>query len=194
MSYMSGVSERWSKRFMIASVIHGIGFAVWSGLFLLDGIGFELNLSRIIAGGGAGTWFTIGYLLYLITGFVGMTVQGTLYYLTPQLFQRELYSDKLALAHFVLINIAVVSATWMLGMAGFQGGSLALAGREAEIHNTVIAYVVPIGYSIILGVGSALLYVANILMTIRNGTMKPTPSSSEIFSSARWLGPKFIYN
>lgn len=174
---VNGLSERWARRFMIASVIHGIGFAVWTALFLLDGIGFQLNLSRIIAGGGVGTWFTVGYLLYLITGFVGMAVLGTLYYLTPRLFRRELYSDKLALAHFALMNIAVVSATWMLGMVGFQGRSLGLAGREAEIHGAVVAYVVPIGYSLVIGVGSVLAYAANILMTARKGTLKPTPSS-----------------
>lgn len=151
---------------MMLSIIHGFGVAVWSSLFLLDGIGITLNLSRIISGGGVGTWLMMGYLLYLITGFVGMAVLGAIYYFIPKLSNKELFSDKLALAHLILMNIAVVGATWMLGMAGFQGGSLALAGRMAEIHNTIVVYVEPIGYCILIGVISALLGIVNIVVTL----------------------------
>ena len=157
----------------MASVIHGVGIAIWSGLFLLDGIGVTLNLSRIIAGGGVGTWFTMGYLLYLVTGFAGMVVQGTMYYLIPRISRRELYSDKLALGHFVLMNIAVVGATWMLGFAGFRGGSLALEERMSEIHPTIVVYSNPIGFCILIGVIAALLGAVNILMTLRKAVEKP---------------------
>lgn len=156
---------------MIASVIHGLGIALWSGLFLLDGIGIMLNLSRIIAGGSVGTWFTLGYLLYLITGFVGMGVQGAIYYLITKPSQRYLYSEKLALIHFVLMNVAVVGATWMLGIVGFKGGSLLIAGKTAaEIHPTIVMYVSPIGYCIIIGVIAAVLGAFNVMMTFRRRT------------------------
>ena len=161
------MSDKWSKWFTSASIIHGVGVAIWSGLFLLDGIGIPLNLSRIIAGGGVGTWFTVGYFLYLIIGFVGMAVQGTIFYLLPKLTHRELYSDKLALAHFALMNIAVMGTTWMLGLAGFHGGSLALAGKTTgEIHNAIVMYVEPIGYCILIGVVSVFLFVINLIMTL----------------------------
>ncbi len=143
-----------------------MGVAIWSGLFLLDGIGIPLNLSRIIAGRGVGTWFTVGYFLYLTTGFVGMAVQGTIFYLLPKLTHRELYSDKLALAHFVLMNIAVMGTAWMLGLAGFKGGSLSLAGKTGEIHNAIVMYVEPIGYCILIGVISVFLFVINLIMTL----------------------------
>lgn len=156
----------WSRRFMVAAVIHGIGVAVWSGLFLLDGIGIPLNLSRIIAGGGAGTWFTVGYLLYMVTGFLGMASQGALYQYTASLNDGELHSDRLALVHFVLMNIAVVGATWMLGYAGYIGGSLTLADRVSEVHAAVVGYVNPIGICILIGVVAALVGAYNILMTI----------------------------
>lgn len=63
--------SKWSTRFLTAVIAHGLAVAVWSGLFLTDRVGITLNFSRIIAGGGAGTWFTVGYILYMITGFVG---------------------------------------------------------------------------------------------------------------------------
>jgi len=159
---------RW---FVGASVLHGLGIAVWSGLFLLDGIGIPLNLSRIIAGGGVGTWFTVGYFLYLITGFVGMAVQGFLYYVISESGGR-LFSGKLAAAHFVLMNIAVMGATWMLGYAGFVGGTLTLEGREAEVHTAIVRYVNPIGYCILTGVISALIGAFNILKSLENPSIK----------------------
>jgi len=153
---------RW---FVVASVLHGIGIAVWSGLFLLDGVGIPLNLSRIIAGGGAGTWFTVGYLLYLITGFIGMALQGFLYYAIGG-SRGSLFSGKLAAAHFVLMNIAVIGATWTLGYAGFVGGTLTLEGRVAEVHASIAAYVNPIGYFILAGVVAALIGAFNILKSL----------------------------
>ena len=152
---------------MIAGVIHGFGVAVWSGLFLLDGIGMHLNLSRIIAGGGVGTWLTVGFFLYMITGFLGMTAQGALYQYASSFTDGELYSDRLALVHFVLMNIAVVGATWMLGYAGFTGGNLTLAGKVSEVHAAIGGYANPVGYCILIGVVAALAGVYNILMTLR---------------------------
>lgn len=156
---------KWPKWFFVASLIHGIGAATWSGLFLLDGIGFTLNLSRIIAGGGVGTWFTVGYMLYIITGFLGMVAQGVLYHVAAN--GGEVYSEKLAATHMVLMNIAIVGATWMLGFAGFTGGSLTLAGRIAEIHGAIVVYVSPIGYCILIGIVAAIIGTYNIFMTLR---------------------------
>lgn len=153
-------------------MFHGLGIALWSFFFVLDGVGITLNLSRIIAGGGVGMWFTLGYLLYLVTGFVGMAVQGTIYYLVPKLSGNELYSEKLALSHFLLMNIAIMGGTWMLGIAGFQGGTLALADRVNEIHDKIVVYVQPVGYCIIIGTFAALLGGINILMTLMKDTIE----------------------
>ena len=161
------MSGRWPKRFIYTSLIHGVGVAVWSGLFLLDGIGITLNLARIIAGGGAGIWFAVGFLFYVITGFLGMSAQGFLYQYAAKDKGGEVYSDKLAATHLILMNIAVVGATWMLGYAGFIGGSLTLAQRIAEVHGAIAVYVNPIGYFIIIGVVAAIIGAFNIAMTLK---------------------------
>lgn len=158
-------SDKLYRWFVGASVLHGLGVAVWSGLFLLDGIGITLNLSRIIAGGGVGTWFTVGYMLYLTTGFIGMAVQGFLYYTISE-SRGSLFSGKLAMVHFVLMNIAVMGTTWMLGYAGFVGGTLTLEGRVSEVHTSIVGYVNPIGYFILAGVVSALIGTFNILKSL----------------------------
>ena len=159
------MSDKAYRLFVVASVVHGLGIAVWSGLFLLDGVGIPLNLSRIIAGGGAGTWFTVGYLLYLATGFIGMALQGFLYYAVGG-SGGSLFSGRLAAAHFVLMNIAVLGATWTMGYAGFVGGTLTLEGRVAEVHATIVGYVNPIGYFILVGVAAALVGAFNILRSM----------------------------
>jgi len=163
---MMNMDNTWPRRFMVAAVIHGVGVAVWSGLFLLDGIGITLNLARIIAGGGAGTWFTVGYLLYMATGFLGMTAQGVLYQYAASVNDGEVHSDRLALVHFVLMNVAVVGATWLLGYAGYVGGSLTLAGRVPEVHAAVVGYVNPVGICILIGIAGALAGAYNLLMTL----------------------------
>ena len=162
---VEGMSDKWPLRFLMASVIHGSAFAVWSALFLLDGIGITLNLSKIIAGGGVGTWFTLGYLLYLITGFIGMAVIGALYYFISRLLKRPIYSDKLALAHFALMNVAVVGAPLLLGYAGFAGGSLVIAQKTNLVHTTVVGFVNPIGIFVALGALSVLTFLVNFALT-----------------------------
>lgn len=147
--------------------MHGLGIAVWSGLFLLDGIGIPLNLSRIIAGGGAGTWFTVGYILYFLAGFMGMCAQGLLYHYAATKPENPIYNEKIAVAHFVLMNLAVIGATWMLGYAGFKGGTLTLQGRVAEVHAAIVGFVNPIGYCILIGVIAAIIGAYNILSTFR---------------------------
>lgn len=161
------MSNRWPKWFIYASLIHGVGVAMWAGLFLLDGIGITLNLARIIAGGGAGTWFAIGYLFYVITGFLGMSAQGFLYQYAAKDKGGEVYSDKLAAAHLILMNISVVGATWMLGYAGFIGGTLTLAQRVAEIHGAIAGYVNPIGYFMIIGMVATIIGAFNITRTLQ---------------------------
>jgi len=159
--------SEWSTRFLGAAIAHGLGVAVWSGLFLTDQVGIVLNFSRIIAGGGAGMWFTVGYLLYLTAGFVGSATFATIYHLLTGSAGRSLFSSKLAAVHFALYNIAVVGATWLLGYAGWVGGSLALAGQAAQIHPTIVVYVIPIGVFVLIGCISALVFVINAALSRR---------------------------
>lgn len=163
---MSEMSERWSRRFTLAALIHGIIAAIWSGLFLVDQIGISLNLSRIVAGGSVGTWLTMGYLLYLITGPLSMAAWGAIYGPNLKNSGKSLYSDRLAWIHFVLFNIGVMGTTWLMGYAGFIGGSLLLAGRAAEVHQTIVGLVQPIGISVAIGALSTLIGVFNILRSM----------------------------
>jgi hypothetical protein len=64
------------------------------------------------------------------------------------------------------MNIAVLGATWTMGYAGFVGGTLTLEGRVAEVHATIVGYVNPIGYFILVGVAAAFVGAFNILRSM----------------------------
>jgi hypothetical protein len=36
--------------------------------------------NRVIASGGAGTWFTFGYLIYIVVGVIGVAVSAIFYH------------------------------------------------------------------------------------------------------------------
>ncbi|MBS7653379.1 MAG: hypothetical protein QW486_09290 [Candidatus Bathyarchaeia archaeon] len=59
-----------------------------------------------------------------------------------------------------------MGTTWLMGYAGFIGGSLLLAGRAAEVHQTIVGLVQPIGISVAIGALSTLIGVFNILRSM----------------------------
>lgn len=38
------------------------------------------EVSRVIASGGAGTWFTFGYLAYIVIGVMGIAISSAFYH------------------------------------------------------------------------------------------------------------------
>ena len=160
------MSNKWSKQYMTASLLHSVGVAVWSLLFISEGFGITLNMSRIIAGGGAGTWLTVGYLLYIITGFVGNAVFGILVNQIPHSLNKPWYSQKLLGLHLILYNVALVGVTVQLGLAGFIGGNLTLIGAVAEIHPNIVVFVDPTCILLGIGVLSVFIFFINYLITL----------------------------
>src|SRR5881628_3960830 len=76
---MDANRSRWASRFVGATfILGGIAWAIIAVLVLgnvLAGIGnFTLGpaSSRIVAGGGAGSWFTMGILSFLLVGIGGI--------------------------------------------------------------------------------------------------------------------------
>ncbi len=108
--------------FLYAAIVHG---AIAAGVTFLGAFGdmlgvLPLAVARVIAGGGAGTWFTMGYVVYLVVGVVATAVTS-LFYFYIETFQGKAYKGAaraLAWLHLVLGNIGVAGAS----LAAMWGG------------------------------------------------------------------------
>ncbi len=94
------------------------------------------DVSRVIAVGGAGTWFAFGYIMYIVVGVIGVAVSA-LFYLYLERVLKKQYRDYrgakvAAWIHLILMNIGTVAAMGMLMFAGYAGGAAMLPASVVE--------------------------------------------------------------
>jgi hypothetical protein len=113
--------------FLYAAIVQG---AIAALITFLGGFGDQIGLypvgvSRVIAGGEAGTWFIMGYVMYVIVGVVAMAVTS-LFYFYIETVLGKVYAgaaNVLAWAHLVLGNIGVAGAALLAMIGGYLGGA-----------------------------------------------------------------------
>lgn len=72
--------SNWAERFLAAAIVQGaIGFGLASVLLYLAVLG-RPAASRIVAGGGAGTWFVVGVIGYGLVGILAVAVSALFYH------------------------------------------------------------------------------------------------------------------
>jgi hypothetical protein len=147
--------------FLYAAIIQG---AVAAGVTFLGAYGDSLGIlpmsvARIIAGGGAGTWFTMGYVVYLIVGVVAMAVTSLFYFYIETVLGKTYKGITKALAwiHLVLGNIGVAGASLAAMWGGYwaaqaiapveRGG---LGGPAGNAHLVLVVVQEPIAAFIAL--------------------------------------------
>ncbi len=148
---------KWMPRFIWAAIIQGMFAVLWT-LFVVNPwyqwFG-TVDPTKILALGSAGSWFSLGYILYIMIGVIGIAVTGLFYFYIEDI-QGKAYSgisNILAWLHFVLMNVGVAASTWALMYAGYEGGSyLATYGTTngtailyAHVH-ILSPWINPIGY------------------------------------------------
>ena len=113
-------------------------------------------MSRVIASGGAGTWFTFGYLSYILFGVLGVAVSSVFYHYLAGNFKKRAASA-LAWIHLILMNVGTSAAAGMMMYAGYQGGAAmlptAIGGRgfdSGQAHSIMAPFVEPIAVSILV--------------------------------------------
>ncbi len=151
---MTPLKGKWMPRFIWAAVAQGLFAVLWT-LFIVSPW-TKPSPAYLIAGGGAGTWFTIGYILYIMIGVIAVAVTGLFYFYIEDI-QGKVYSgltNFLAWLHYVLMNIGVAAATWSLMYYGYVAGAALLPAAEGGgnhtaywVHVNILGPVVnPIGY------------------------------------------------
>ena len=130
------------------------------------------EVSRVIASGGAGTWFTFGYLSYIIIGVIGVAVSSAFYHYLGGSFARA--ASVLAWIHLILMNAGTTAAAGMMMYAGYQGGAAmlptAIGGRGFEpqqAHSIMAPFVEPIAGSILVILSGVVAGGAGFLIAYR---------------------------
>lgn len=157
----------WTKRFAAAAIIQGAIIVALTIFLVLSQISFlKPEISRVIASGGAGTWFTLGYVIYIVVGVIGVAVSAIFYHIAYHLGEQQYYEKNriprvLAWCHLLLMNVGIVAVAGMLMYAGYVAGAAMLpesvGGKgfdNAQAHEILSPFVEPISAAIfVLGIG-----------------------------------------
>jgi hypothetical protein len=181
----------WTKRFMAAAVIQGAAVAGLTIFLVLGQMSFKPEISRVMAAGGAGTWFTFGYVMYIIVGVMGVAVSSLFYHYLENVLGKHIRRSAKALAwtHLVLMNVGTVAAMGLLMYAGYLGGASMLpadvGGRgfnAGQAHEILVSFVEPISAAILLIVAGVVAGGIGFLATYRphnRGSALPETGSRE---------------
>ena len=149
-SFMRSLSP-WAKRFVAAAIIQGAIIVGLTGFIVLGEISFLTpGVSRAVAAGGAGTWFTFGYLIYISVGVISVAVSSIFYHVIRIDALRG--SRVFAWVHLILMNVGISAAAGLMMYAGYIGGAAALptaVGGQGlspgQVHELIGGFVQPIG-------------------------------------------------
>ena len=127
----------------------------------------ELNVSRTIAGGSAGTWYVMGYLLLGIVGVVGIFLSGAAYYLFAQANAGNIFNTKLAWVHLVFMDVGAVATSLLLAWAGYGAAAMLRDGVEQGlVHVYLVQFEEPIAVFMVLAGLGALAGIVNLAATL----------------------------
>jgi hypothetical protein len=173
----SGEKGVWAKRFMAAAIVQGAVVASLTAFLVLGQMAFKPEISRVIAAGGAGTWFTFGYIMYIIVGVMGVAVSTLFYHYLENVLERRItrIAKALAWVHLVLMNVGAAAAMGLLMYAGYLGGASMLptdvGGRGfngAQAHEILVTFVEPISAAILLIIAGIIAGGAGFLLIYRS--------------------------
>lgn len=130
----------WAVRFVgTAFILGAIAWIVLAFLLLVNLLaGLEPAVlpvgpapSRVVAGGGPGTWFVMGILAFLIVGVAGTAVTANFYkYLEEDMgFTLSGWRSYLAWGHLVLGAIGSTGSSLLMAYGGYWGGAALVATR-----------------------------------------------------------------
>jgi len=137
--------------FLYAAIAQG---AIAAVITFFGGFGDQIGIlqvsaSRVIAGGEAGTWFTVGYLTYLIVGVLATAVTS-LFYFFIETVQGKVYkgiAKALSWIHLVLGNVGVAGAAILAMVGGYLGGAAmqpknfgGMGWSTGQVHVGILQY------------------------------------------------------
>jgi hypothetical protein len=184
----------WAKRFMAAAIAQGAIVVSLTIFLVLSQISLiKPEVSRVIAAGGAGTWFTFGYIMYIVVGVVGVAVSSLFYYYLEVVMGKRFNkaAKGLACSHLILMNVGTVVAMGMLMYAGYQAGASMLpanvGGKDftaVQAHEILAPFVEPISAAILVLTIGVLLGGLGFLLGYRSADAAVIRTSEKIQDDA----------
>ncbi len=158
MTSVPSMQGKWVTRFIWAAIVQGVAAVGWT-LFIINPYSKPAP-TMVLAEGSAGSWLTLGYVLYLVLGVVAVAVTAVFYFYIETIRGKMYtgFSNYFAWGHLVLMNVGVAAATWLLMYAGYLGGAGLLPASEGgggltagQVHTTILQfYVNPIAYIVLV--------------------------------------------
>ena len=170
----AATNGKWASRFIWAAVIQGL-LAVVATILIVQPwsiFGFTnfLNYyspSRVIAGGGGGTWMFTGYISYLVVGVVATAVTAIFYFYIEGVMGRVYHgvSNLMAWGHILLMNVGVTGSMFLMMYGGYMAGWAATPTAQGgggftvgQVHEQILGGLVnPIGAFIMVAALGAVL-------------------------------------
>jgi vacuolar-type H+-ATPase subunit I/STV1 len=148
---VKGKTSRMAGLFLYAAIIQG---AIAALITFLGGFGDQIGLysvgvSRVIAGGEAGMWFVMGYVMYIVVGVVAMAVTSLFYFYIENI-QGKVYrgvAKAFAWAHLILGNVGVAGVALLAMIGGYLGGAAmqptmfgGMGWSTGQVHVNILQY------------------------------------------------------
>ena len=164
-------ATKWSSRFIWAAVVQGLIATIITVLIVeplsFFGVNSYYSPSKVIAGGGGGTWMFTGYILYLVIGVVAVAVTAMFYFYFEGLMGKAYrgLTNYLAWGHLVLMNVGAAGAMLLMIWGGYTAGADAapvssggLGYTALQVHENVLGQLVnPIGALVLVAALGAVL-------------------------------------
>jgi hypothetical protein len=164
------IQGKWASRWIWAAVGQGLIVTIVTLLILEPlsyfNISWYYSPSRVIAGGGAGTWMFTGYILYLVVGVVAVAVTALFYFYFEGIVGKVYHglTNLLAWAQYILMNVGVAGSMLLMIWGGYTAGVAAAPVASGgggltslQIHEQILGQLTnPIGALVLLAAIGAL--------------------------------------
>jgi hypothetical protein len=155
--------SKWSNRFIFAAIIQGAIATILTVPIVLPWI--TPSVAQVIASGSAGTWFLVGYVMYITVGVIAVGVTALFYHHFEVNLGKSIkgvIGNTLGWIHLVLMNVGAAVAAGLLMYGGYFGerglmptSEGGLAQTTLWVHVNILSSLVnPAGYALIVcGIG-----------------------------------------
>jgi hypothetical protein len=168
---MQQMQGKWASRFIWASILQGIVAVIATVIIVEPLTYFNINWyyspSKVIAGGGGGTWMFTGYVLFLVVGVVATAVTAIFYSYIEGTLGKVYHglTNYLAWGHLIFMNVGVALSMILMMWGGYLAGwssapvsSGGLGYTAEQVHVNYLGQLVnPIGGLVLLAAIGAIL-------------------------------------